>query len=454
MHPEMRQIYWYSGIYLQPQHFQAVDLHHSYMLSNQRQLSRSWNFGIINLDFNIEALGDFTLKINHLQAILPSGDYLEYPGNCALIPKNFRDVWKQRESNIKLWLALRRFDPSYANVGNTPNNRWLSPSEEEMMKDVYFNGPECSVSHIVYNVQILSEEEKNTVVGYEFLPLLELRFENDSVSVAEDFCPPLVTLHGSPILKNLLESIFRELTSKAHQLDDYRYSGKINKTGQKNINYMMAICALNRIIPLFKHYYNSPIVHPWDIYGILSQFIGELTCFSDCCSFDSKINNEENFFLPYDHYHIYTCFTSIKKNITELLKNICLDISTLVKLSRGTNGVFYGDLGSIEWGKFNMILLVISSEEKPIKLPPESSSLKISSSFEITKLIQHALPGIPTHYLEPVKNGITNKKEKCYFRLDQNHNLWKKIKEQSSIAFYWDDAPDDLQVQLVFMEDA
>jgi len=35
--------------------------------------------------------------------------------------------------------------------------------------------------------------------------------------------------------------------------------------------------------------------------------------------------------------------------------------------------------------------------------------------------------------------------------LNQHENAWKHVEQQKNIAFYWADAPEDLQVQLVFM---
>ncbi len=37
MQEEEQLIYWYSGLYLQPQHFQSIDLHHSLSHACQKQ---------------------------------------------------------------------------------------------------------------------------------------------------------------------------------------------------------------------------------------------------------------------------------------------------------------------------------------------------------------------------------------------------------------------------------
>lgn len=450
MYSELQQIYWYSGVYLQPQHLQSVDLHHSYMLSRQRQLTQPWNTGIIRCDFNPETLVDFTLKITHLKAILPSGDYLEYPGNCALQPRQFRDVWKQTEKPFTLWLALRRFDPRYANVGDSPNSRWLNPDKEDVMKDVYFNGPECSVARIIYNVQILSDEEKQAVVDCEFLPLLRLRYEHDQVAIDASFCPPLVTLNGSPALKIQLDGLYAELANRAHQLAEYKRPDRLREQSLGDITQLLAMRSLNRALPLFHHYCNTPTMHPWPLYGLLVQLIGELSSFSEQCTFNGEWIGEEPL-LPYDHFDLYACFASARRLIVALLNNLTLENNTWVALNAGELRIYRGDCKSMPWGKTGPILLMLRSETLTSPDPIESTGFKIATQSSIQTLIQHALPGINAIRLNPTPRGVPHRPDTCYFMLDRQDSLWASVEQQQDIAFYWDDAPDDLQVQVIFI---
>lgn len=156
------------------------------------------------------------------------------------------------------------------------------------MKDVYFTGPECSVSRILYNVQILSEEEKQAVVDCEFLPLLRLRYENDRVVNDPAFCPPLVTLNGCPALKTLLDGLYAELASRAHQLAEYKRSGTLREASRGDMIQLLAMRSLNCTLPLLHHYCRTPAMHPWPIYGLLSQLIGELSSFSELCTFNGE----------------------------------------------------------------------------------------------------------------------------------------------------------------------
>lgn len=455
MSPELQQIYWYSGVYLQPQHMQSLDLHHSYMLSRQRLLAKPWNVGIIRCDFNQDTLVDFTLKIDQLQVILPSGDYLEFPGNCMLQARQLRSLWKQLEKPFTLWLALRRFDPAHVNVGDSPNSRWLIPHGEEVMKDVYCAGPECSVSRILYNVQILSEEEKESAIDCEFLPLLRLYYDNDRVRVDPTYCPPTVTLAGVPVLKSLLSSVYAELANRAHQFAEYKHSEQAKSESRSDLFQVMAMHALNRTLPVLQHYCQTPSIHPWEIYGVLAQLIGELSSFNESCSFegvwtcDDRTTSKDLTLLPYDHFNLYSCFTSARRLLTILLNNLMLEEHTWVTLIPDSQLIFGGDLSKLPWNSAGRILLLLNSETLIGTEDINGSEFKIAPPSMISALIQHSLPGITATLLSSAPRGVPNRKNSFYFELNRNDSLWKSIEQQQVVAFYWDGAPDDLQVQVI-----
>ena len=455
MYPEQQQIYWYSGLYLQPQHFQSLDLHHSYMLAQQRQLAQPWNNGIIQCDINHETLVDFSLKIDHLRLILPSGYYLEYPGNCLIEPRQFRDAWRQREKPFRLWLALRRFDPGHSNVSTGTSSRWINHPDDGVMKDVYHSGPESAVPRIAYNVRILSEEEKETAIDCECLALLQLRYDNDRVTVDPRFSPPAVTLMGSPALKKILEGLLAELRSRAHKLEEYKRPDRLSNSSKStgDITQLLAMRSLNRTLPLLEHYCRTSTIQPWHIYGLLVQLVGDISSFYDMCLFTGEWLDGGAPLRPYDHDNQVECFNSVRKTLIALLNGLALEDNTYITLKSDEQRVYSAELLPEHPLTGSQVLLLLRSE----KLAPlhidfiASGEFKIASQDAISALIQHALPGISSTLANPSPRGVPNRKDSRYFELNQHEDAWKQAAQQKSIAFYWADAPDDLQVQLVFM---
>ena len=456
MYPEQQQIYWYSGLYLQPQHFQSVDLHYSYMLAQQRQMAQPWNVGVIQCDIHQETLADFSLKIDQLKMLLPSGDYLEYPGNCQIEPYPFRDAWKQRDKPFTLWVALRRFDPGHQNVSTGTRSRWINPTDDGVMKDVYHNGPESVVPRIVYNVRILSDEEKETVVDCECLPLLQLLYDNDRVIFDPQFSPPAITLAGSPALKTLLEGLRAGLSSRARKLEEYKRPGQLSNgiRSTSDITQLLAMRSLNRALPLLEHYCRAPTLHPWHIYGLLIQVAGEISSFNDLCSYTGEWPDGDTSPLLYDHYHLIDCFTRVKNTLIALLNGLALEDNTYVTLKPDEQRIYRCDLLATERQPASQVLLLLRSEylaSQPVSFSADCE-FKIASQDAINMLIRHALPGISSARITPSPRGVPDRKDFCYFMLDQHEDAWKRVETEKNIAFYWADAPDDLQVQLVFMD--
>jgi type VI secretion system protein ImpJ len=449
MYSELQQVYWYSGVYLQPQHMQSLDLHHAFMLSRHRQQAQPWNFGLIECKFNSDVLIDYTLKIDALKAQLPSGDYLEFPGNCFIASRKFRDVWKQADKPFTLWLALRRLNPGHSNVGVNNNSRWLNPPEDREMKDLYFNGPSCSVSRILYNVQILTDEEVKSAVECEALPLIKLRQEDGRVVLDNYYSPPLVSINGFPTLKSLLDGIYAELANRAHQLAEYKRPGNTGPAQGTALTQLLIMQIINRTLPLLKHYCETSGLHPWSIYGLLAQLTGELSSFSQSCSFRGSWEGGDPL-LPYNHFQLYQCFSDARQRITALLNNVLLENNTWIILMPDEQRIFHTQMPILQTNNAQQVLLMLRSDALTVTADFDCSNLKLSSCSSISSLIQHALPGIPLTPLNIAPDGVPHRQDTFYFHLNMA-DVPRDGNESLPLAFYWVDAPDDLQVQLVLI---
>jgi len=87
-------------------------------------------------------------------------------------------------------------------------------------------------------------------------------------------------------------------------------------------------------------------------------------------------------------------------------------------------------------------------ENRQVKNP---GGIKLASPKVIEPLIQHALPGIPVTRCPQPPRGVPNRSDSHYFMVEQDSDLWRKASQHNSIAFYWPDMPDDLQVQIIFV---
>lgn len=461
MYPEQQQIYWHSGLYLQPQHFQSIDLHNEWQHAQIRRSAQPYNQGMVELKINNAALQDFVVSIDSVDCIMPGGVYLSYPGNCQLEKRHFREAWKQRDQPFTLWLALRRFDPQHNNVTllkkehERAGTRWVNTNDDPVMKDIYDQAPEATVARLCYNVRILTEEEMQEAVDCECIPLMRLRYENDRVKFDPDFSAPAVTLHGSATLYEMIETIYYDVSARAKKLEEYKRSERLVSGSDRGdrITQLLAMRTLNHVLPLLKNMLQARQVHPWQIYCLLSQLIGELSSFNEGCSFLGEWRTGNDNLQPYDHYQLNSCFDSVRKTLARLLNNLVLEDNVYITMEKDIHGVYTSQIESEQLNNAEKILLLLRSstitlENQQIK---NTGGIKLASTQSINLLIQHALPGAPVTFCQQAPRGVPNRSDSSYFIVDRQSKLWTAAEQDKSISFYWSDMPEDLQVQLVFV---
>lgn len=461
MLPEQQAIYWYSGLYLQPQHFQSADLHQSWMHTRHWQLAQPWNFGVIDCQINNEALIDFTFEISKLKLLLPEGLYLEYPGNCQIEKRSFRNAWKYRDRPFTLWLALRKFDPQRQNVSvpggeqQSAVTRWINNDSEQVMRDVYHQGPETSIPRITYNVRLMWQDEQEEAVDYACFPLIRFRFDGQNVITDRGFSPPAVTLYGCAELGQLIDHIFHELSSRARMLEEYKRSERLVNSHEstESMIQLLAMRSLNRVLPLLTLYRSAPAIHPWMMYATLAQLIGELSSFSDDCNFSGEWSHGDDALLSYDHHNLIACFDSARRVLLALLNGLILEENTYITLERDEHDIYSADIERSQSAQAGAIYLLVRSAQfsREKTLFGGVNSLKLSSRHSLDAIIQHALPGVSLQLCTQPPRGVPKRSDCWYLQIDRSSELWKKIEFDQKIGFFWTHAPEDLQVQLLYM---
>lgn len=461
MYLEQQQIHWYSGLYLQPQHLQSLDLHHEWLQTQQLSMAQPYNYGVLTWELNQEALTDFIVNIETMRFVMPGGNYLVFPGNCQIEKRNFRDAWKQRDQPFTLWLALRRLDPSHNNVSvlardnDRVTTRWITAGDEVIMKDIYDNGPEAAVPHICYNVRVLWDIERDDAVDCECIPLARLRFENDGVVLDSRYSPPALTLYSTPMLGRVVDAIYFELSNRASKLEEYKRPERLVSDNERSDQMMQLLVmrSLNRTLPLLHSYCQARQIHPWQMYCVLRQLVGDLSSFNDECSFLGEWRHGGNTVLDYDHQQLIPCFESLRQTLVALLNSLVLEDNIYITLENDQSGIFSTEFDVNQSRQSDSILLLLRSREfvESKLLAENSRNIKLASRQNIESLIQHALPGVGTNLCAQVPRGVPNRSDSYYFSVKRDGELWQKIEQHKSVAFYWADAPEDLQVQIIFM---
>ncbi|HWQ09553.1 MAG TPA: type VI secretion system baseplate subunit TssK, partial [Holophaga sp.] len=303
---------------------------------------------------------------------------------------------------------------------------------------------------LTHSLKIFFEPERERMSDYHVIRLARLVREGDKVVVSPSHIPPSLGLDASEVLGNLVQEI-RDLTAaRCRVLEQYKSPNTLRRTAMdlRYMVYLMALMTLNRHLPALNHLRTAAKVHPWQAYGILCQFIGELSTFSSTINASGESRDGTVLLPPYDHLDLWGCFSAARKLCGELLEGLILGPEYLIPLvpkeefhvASPPEGVFKPD-------RAYWLILKTVQDLAPIR-EAINQHVKLGASMSIATLIAMAVPGAGLEYSEDPPSGMPMDASVTYFRIDRLSPQWLEIEKTRTIAMYWPEAPDDLVAEI------
>lgn len=454
-----QSIYWHQGLFLQPQHFQQLEMHQRFGREPFVRMINPFAWGIERLELAESALTNRMAEIRALRLLLPDQTYIEYPGNAVIAARSFDKIWTDPELPLNAYLAIRRFSVSQANVTVVDSTaqaaevrtRYASLSNPGEVVDLYAGEGQALVPTIMYVGRIVFETELSGLDDHDVVALARLTLEGDQVRVASQHVPPAVCIGASPFLGNVVKDIRDDMLGRLRQLEEYKSPKGVNAE-DLDANFLMmmqAVQVLNRHVPALTHLLEVSAVHPWHIYGQLRQCVGELSTFSHRFDVYGRLQDRDDGLPVYDHESLGVCFVKAREIISQLLSEIAVGPEFHVALSL-QGDVYSGLIPSDYLGTRHRFYLILQAEDiKDVDVRDLLGVARLASSDVIADLIDHALPGVELMELPGPPQGLPRRSDARYFRIEQMSEGWEQIEQSGEIAFYWPQAPEGLRVIIV-----
>jgi type VI secretion system protein ImpJ len=101
----------------------------------------------------------------------------------------------------------------------------------------------------------------------------------------------------------------------------------------------------------------------------------------------------------------------------------------------------------------NSFYLVFGSAVDPAVIRESlNTTAKLGSRESLPMLIARALPGITLAPLEAPPQELPRRAHSIYFKIDHHQESWGAVKQNKNIALFWDEAPEDLNVEMMVVE--
>jgi len=454
--------FWEHGAFLQPQHFQLNHLQQLHGLAQGLALVHPWLWGVRKLVINEEALGNDLFEVVNLELLLPSGAWALVPDNAHLAPRAFREAWTNPESPLQVSLGISPVREQGGNVvrledpTQAPEQyRFLAALNPDLVPDLYGDGPEAEVYTLRYNLRLCFGQDEGRDLWK--MPLARLVLDGERVHLDTRFAPPCVDINAVPVLHRLVRDVRDSLVSRSKLLEEYKIvagdAGLSDVSSLHGITLFSILGVLSRNAPELESFLQAPSIHPWPVYRALCRLVGELSVFSANLSPLGETPQGERALPPYDHEHLYACFSSACTIISRLVDTLVVGPAFTFMLDPLPGTPLLGTVmpQSARGNMYSYWLLLRTSQREGLAARVQTMG-KLAPSADMQGIIGQALPGIRLLYTEQPPAGLPRRNDTLYFMIDQNDPLWQKVLQQGEVAFMLANRPDDMLAQLTVIQ--
>ncbi|RLC32607.1 MAG: type VI secretion system baseplate subunit TssK [Deltaproteobacteria bacterium] len=454
-----RPLFWHQGLFLQPQHFQLEDRYLQHLFRPVYKFLHPCIRGVGDLEIAQEALNGGTFSLIRGEFLFPDMSYTGFPGNALCEPRLFGDAWGEAGRPLTVYAGLKKFKNDGENVTVLEKldnlaevtTRFVTSTEPDQVQDLHRNGPDAQVKQLFYVLKLFFETEKEQLGDYTLIPIARLQREGEKVVLSEQFIPPCMNIAGSGVLFKLVGDIRDQLAARVHQLEGYKKERGIHTAefGARDMVFLLALRSLNRYVPLLNHLTESDGAHPWDVYAVLRQLTGELSCFSTQVNL-SDADTEDSGLLPaYKHESLWDCFSAARSLITVLLDEITAGPEYVLELAYD-GAYFASEMPPAIFEGRNRFYLVFETDQDPDAFTASLETIsKLSSREALPILIARSLPGLTLEHLPTPPQELPRRPRSIYFRINHHGEQWAQVQKGNNIALYWDAAPQDLKIELM-----
>jgi type VI secretion system protein ImpJ len=411
-------------MFLRPQHLQHEQRFAEHRLRYHLRALNPFHWGVRELVVDEEALSDHRLEVLRLEAVLPSGTIVRFPGNAFLEPREF-DAAAER---VNVYLGLRNLSVTEPNAASADAGardvRYHVRSEE--LPDQNRGGFEAPVDLAHANLRLFLSGEEPELEVHEAFKLAEIRATGQLKQpflLSREYAPPLLALEGSPLLHELVTSIVSQIAAKVRVV-----AGRTETFALGNVHLLWMRYTLARMTGVLRHLLSTGHTIPFDIYTALVETAAALGTF----------RHPDPLELPlYAHEDLWGCFQRLIRIIEEELEAAApVRFHEFILAFDRTSRVYAtAELKVEHVDPRNVFYLAV-------KAPIDAKELarwvvdegKASSRGGVAPLVMLNTAGLRIEHMHGNPTEIATLPGYQYFKVDPRGQQWSKVREEFSFG--------------------
>lgn len=429
-----RKIVWNEGMLLTPHHFQQWDNYHEELLNSRARSMMPFDYGVLDLRVNSEAVANGNFQITNCRAVMPDGLMVNVP-DAEAVPdmRPVGDHFKVEKDKLGVHLAIPARKIGEANFqasGAAASNNLRYLQEGTLVKDETSGANEQPLAYAKNNLRIIFDDELRD--GFTSLKIAELqRTPTGQLKLSDDYIPPILKVSASVWLVNMLRQMVEILITKSGSLGEQRRASNASLADftTSEVAVFWLLHTINSSIPTVSHYFRSPLLHPEKLYLEMGTLVGKLMTFS------LEVHPKD--IVKYDHDDLYFTFYNLSMQLKDLLETVIPSRCVPIPLEKTRDTLYVGrieDERLLKEASFYLAVRAQMPESKLIEGVPRV--VKIASRDVIDSVIGSALPGVVLTHANPPPAPIPARVGFKYFQLDSIGPYWNGISGSKVIAVY------------------
>ncbi|MCX7727055.1 MAG: type VI secretion system baseplate subunit TssK [Chitinispirillaceae bacterium] len=448
---ENSKVIWKEGMFLQPQHFQQLERYFFNTINSRMGIYHPFFYGVLEVEIDRDALVNSLFTLTRCTGILPDGTIFSMPReDTAPTARSFADFFSHDQNSLDVFLALPLVLTNKPNVSSAAtgesyyNLRYKSKMAN--ISDEVFGTQRKEIEIGLLNFQILFGGE--SLDDFSTLQIARLkRAPNGQITIEDNYIPPLLHIGGSRFLMSMLRSLLEMLVAKCNSLAQGRrqVEGGFAEFSSSEETAFRLLETLSTYTPLLNYHFNTPVIHPFELYTLLMMFAGSLSTFS------TEVSLKD--FPKYNHHNLSATYLTLIKIIRTVLEADISAACITIPVEQINQAVYMAKVPDEKLFKTAKFYFGVSAKvpEKEL-IVGVLQRIKMSSRDRLELLISSAMPGLPLKHCLTVPEELSTKPGYLYFSLDQNNPFWEGIKTSGTIAFYFPNNFPELKMELLALK--
>ncbi|WP_034458325.1 type VI secretion system baseplate subunit TssK [Buttiauxella noackiae] len=424
---------WNEGALLSPQQFQQQSDWESFRSAGVSALASPFPWGVENAEFDDNLLSSGLIQVRQLRLWLPDGTLVDtLNSDQPPEPRELDFAQLAGQDAVTVVLALPLMQSGMVNVQqeNTVTDRPLRYREEWVTVPDAFGSEEESMAVAHHNVSVRFGHESNE--SWQICPVTRLvRDGQGGWRQDSAFIPPLALFSASPVLRERLVLLNRQLRSRRQRLMSMRRESneRLADFAVADVSLFWLLNALNSHARVLTEYERFPARHPEQVWAELARLAGSMLTFS--------LDHDLDAIPGYDHADPAKAFPPLFELITGLLEASLPSRVIALNMSRPDAQTWKASLHDIRLREEADLYLSVRSDIPAWQIAERFPALcKAGSPDEVSEIYSVALTGIPLIAVSRVPAALPVRLENQYFALDMESTAARDMLEQGVCMFY------------------